>query len=416
MAVAFFPVATFAQTPSPFTKPALEIPIPFVNFTDAVRNNGDITIPWLSQYVSGVYQFLISIVGVVAALMIMIGGYQYVTAGGDKNRVQKGKERILNALIGLVLAFGSYLILYVINPDLVSFKALGLMSVETELYTQGLDGADLEAQPTDPTTPPTPTIVSGSGRTVVCNSVQTCLPFCKIANCTKVWSYKAEVSAGKYPNYITDTSKNDCNRNKFPNLSTQDILPPNSSKLIRSDKWPAMKNIKASGAYATQLVVDGLKRASDYIDQKYPDQGLAISVSTCWRDYRLDFGKECSVILRVPPYSGHIDNNPVRAGMTWPGANPHSAGQACDIRLLKNGRAISGVGYNQTCKSVKEGNRLLAEIMTNPTVGARRLKYEVWHFNFAGWNNCYCSGSGCDNFLSPRIPNCSSGNFTKNSC
>ena len=115
-----------AQTPTPAqdAAPNLEIPIPGLELTPIIRNNDTITIPWLAQYIGGIYTFMLSIAGVVAAVMMMVGGFQYVTSAGDKGKVGAAKTRIANAMIGLVLALGSYAMLYAINPDLVSFRGL----------------------------------------------------------------------------------------------------------------------------------------------------------------------------------------------------------------------------------------------------------------------------------------------------
>lgn len=136
-AVLSFPLAAFAQD-SELIAPRLNIPVPYVDLAAPVRENEFVTVPFLAQYVSGVYQFLISIVGLVAGFMIVIGGFQYLTAGGDKGRVDAGKRRILNALIGLTLAFGSYVILYAINPNLVSFEALKLRFIEPDIFEESL--------------------------------------------------------------------------------------------------------------------------------------------------------------------------------------------------------------------------------------------------------------------------------------
>ena len=73
-------------------------------------------------YVKALYAFAIFSVAIAALLMVMIGGFIYVTAAGNTSQVDKGKEFIKDALIGIVVAFGSYLILYVINPNLVNIN------------------------------------------------------------------------------------------------------------------------------------------------------------------------------------------------------------------------------------------------------------------------------------------------------
>ncbi len=115
--------------------PKLEIPIPNVNLTEPLNEAGYLSLPWLGQYISGVYRFMIGIVGMVAAIMMVVGGFQYITSAGDKGKLAAGKKRITDAFIGLVLALGSYVILYAINPNLVEFKALQISTVQPDLYT-----------------------------------------------------------------------------------------------------------------------------------------------------------------------------------------------------------------------------------------------------------------------------------------
>jgi hypothetical protein len=133
------PTTTTVPAPVQYTPPKLEIPIPNVSFSEVVANNDSITIPWIAQYISGIYTFLLSIVGVVAAAMMIIGGFQYLISVGDTAKISAAKERVTDALIGLVLAFGSYIMLYTINPDLVAFKGLQLTTVQTLKFDGGAD-------------------------------------------------------------------------------------------------------------------------------------------------------------------------------------------------------------------------------------------------------------------------------------
>lgn len=72
----------------------------------------------LSSYLEAVFAFGISLAGILAVAMIVIGGIQYMTAYGNSSAVENAKERITQALLGLLLAVAAWLILYTINPDL----------------------------------------------------------------------------------------------------------------------------------------------------------------------------------------------------------------------------------------------------------------------------------------------------------
>ncbi|MFA6973948.1 MAG: hypothetical protein WC238_04415 [Parcubacteria group bacterium] len=75
-------------------------------------------------YISLVYKFGIWAVGIAALLMISIGGYMYVTSAGNNSSMEKAKGVITDAVVGLILALTSYLLLYIINPDLVKITPL----------------------------------------------------------------------------------------------------------------------------------------------------------------------------------------------------------------------------------------------------------------------------------------------------
>ncbi len=123
------PRSSAAPAPQAVIAPEIVIPnSPAENFV-----NGIFRVKDLANYLGLVYNFLISTVGILAAVMMMIGGFQYLTSGGDPGRAKAGKERISNALLGMVLALASYLILNTINPGLVTFKVPEIQTVKTQL-------------------------------------------------------------------------------------------------------------------------------------------------------------------------------------------------------------------------------------------------------------------------------------------
>ncbi|MEN9582364.1 MAG: hypothetical protein RL641_318 [Candidatus Parcubacteria bacterium] len=74
----------------------------------------------LNSYFGLMYKILIGLAGVLAVVMIFFGGVQYMTSDalGEK---EGGREKIRNAVLGLIIALGSYAILNTINPDLLDF-------------------------------------------------------------------------------------------------------------------------------------------------------------------------------------------------------------------------------------------------------------------------------------------------------
>ena len=53
---------------------------------------------------------ILYIVGIIAVIMLIIGGIKYVISGGDAKKVTDAKNTILYAIIGLVIAFLAFAI------------------------------------------------------------------------------------------------------------------------------------------------------------------------------------------------------------------------------------------------------------------------------------------------------------------
>lgn len=115
--------------------PVLQINIPTLQpFTTAGMTKtdaeGNIYIPFIGQYIAGIYKWAVGIAALIAVVFVIMGGFIYMTAGGNAQRAQEGKDRITSALFGLLLLLGSYALLYIINPDLVNFKSLKIKVIE----------------------------------------------------------------------------------------------------------------------------------------------------------------------------------------------------------------------------------------------------------------------------------------------
>jgi len=59
--------------------------------------------PTIDSVVTAVVNTLSVIVGITAVIMIIIGGFKYVTSTGDANNVSSAKNTILYAIVGLVV-------------------------------------------------------------------------------------------------------------------------------------------------------------------------------------------------------------------------------------------------------------------------------------------------------------------------
>ncbi len=85
--------------------------------------------PSFPDLLSAIYKFFIWTVGIAAFFMLTVGGFLYVTSAGNNASITTAKNIITDAIIGLVAVLTAYILLYVINPDLVKLN-LNLISVE----------------------------------------------------------------------------------------------------------------------------------------------------------------------------------------------------------------------------------------------------------------------------------------------
>lgn len=58
------------------------------------------------------------IVGVIAVIMIIIGGFRYITSGGDSSNVTSAKNTIMYAIIGLIIvALAQIIVRFVLDQS-----------------------------------------------------------------------------------------------------------------------------------------------------------------------------------------------------------------------------------------------------------------------------------------------------------
>lgn len=87
----------------------------------------------IAEQVASFYQWAVGISALVALGILVYAGLAYTVAGGNASRQNDAKQWIWNALIGLALLFGSYLILNTINPNLTKLQNIDLSQVQVEV-------------------------------------------------------------------------------------------------------------------------------------------------------------------------------------------------------------------------------------------------------------------------------------------
>lgn len=128
--------------PNPFVSitPTLGVQIPGLVFSPARREGNLVYVPFLAQYIAAVERYAVGLALVAAIIMIVYGGFRYLlgSAFGD---IATGKQIVLNAILGLLLALGAYMILNTINPNTLEMPELKLGYIEPSYYGEG-EGAN----------------------------------------------------------------------------------------------------------------------------------------------------------------------------------------------------------------------------------------------------------------------------------
>ncbi len=133
--------------PSIFTPPKLSVLIPgLADFTKVQCDdvNTNCSIPWLGQYIAGLQRYALGIIGIIAVIVMMIAGIMWLTSAGNSEQVSQAQSLMKGAVLGLVIAFGAYLILYTINPNLTILKNINIS------YIGRIDLSEIELVNHDP--------------------------------------------------------------------------------------------------------------------------------------------------------------------------------------------------------------------------------------------------------------------------
>lgn len=78
-----------------------------------------------STFITGGINILIGVAGIISFFFLLIGGVQWILAGGDKEGTEKARKRITSALVGLAIVFSAYALLFIVGAlfgiDLLQF-------------------------------------------------------------------------------------------------------------------------------------------------------------------------------------------------------------------------------------------------------------------------------------------------------
>lgn len=97
--------------PEPPTQPPVnQPPTPLIPNPPATEFN---------DLISNSFNYAILLVGIAVFIMIMWGGFLWLTSAANPGNIVTAKKYIFNAILGAILLLSAYVILYTINPQLV---------------------------------------------------------------------------------------------------------------------------------------------------------------------------------------------------------------------------------------------------------------------------------------------------------
>lgn len=126
----------------PYTVSAQEYTLmaPFGNLLSGPQN--------LTNYLQGIVQVLIGLAGILAVIMVVVCGIRLMGTPSASGK-SEAKECIWNAIFGVLLALGAWILLYTINPLLLSSE-LNLAPVVVTSATPAAPGPRVDPMPTAP--------------------------------------------------------------------------------------------------------------------------------------------------------------------------------------------------------------------------------------------------------------------------
>ncbi len=305
-------------------KPLLEINLPELNLTE-VKNtldeDGNIHLPWIGQYVSALYKFGMVAASIIAVVMLILQGARIITSGGGEAKMAAYK-RVAQIIIGLFLVWGSYFILYNINPDLVNFKALKVKYIEPIPLPEDQDNIEPDNYPTVPSvTKPT-------------------------------WDYKSF----------------DCNKkDSYPPMG---VIPES-----------AVVKVSCPGIVGDNVrVIPEMKDPLCKMGALAKEAGYEIWVANggSYRSFKQQKDGWCNDLEKLHK-NDPLETKKYRA---VPGFSNHGHGRAIDAVLAKDKNALFKVSSKTQCQVAPEIIAQLANFFYKADANFVRYNGEIWHFEY----------------------------------
>lgn len=130
--------------PSKPIPPKLQVSIPgFGKFSDVTCDDPEApcAFPWIGEYIGAIYDYGIGVVGILSVIVMMIGGVIRLTAAGNHSQISQGNTYIKSSILGVVFTLCSYMILFIVNPNLTILKPINVSYI-TNIPLEEIEDAD----------------------------------------------------------------------------------------------------------------------------------------------------------------------------------------------------------------------------------------------------------------------------------
>jgi hypothetical protein len=105
-----------SPTPSPSATPS---PTPFPSGPIiSIQKDPTFKIGDLGTLIGGAAAFLLIVGAILTFIMLVVGGLQWITSGGDKAHLESARNRITNAIVGLIIVAAAWGIMLLVQQFL----------------------------------------------------------------------------------------------------------------------------------------------------------------------------------------------------------------------------------------------------------------------------------------------------------
>ncbi len=339
-------------------EPQPRITIPGVEFSDSKAvakqtftgqdGNTYLSLPFLGEYMAAVYRYAVIVIGILAVVRIIMGGFSIATSGGSSEGIESGKTKISQAVVGLILAVGSYFILNLVNPELVSFKNLRVYYVSQEPEALG------EADTTDyavyqqlavPIPTVQPTLDSGTAPE----------PRPRTPVLAPSWTHETF----------------DCNNKD--SYQPRGVVPKSE-----------LETYTCPGIFGTITSIPEMHEPLCVAGELFAKKKTSLVIKDSYRSFKEQVDLWCGRGAQEYP-----DKVMRKKFFAVPGYSSHGHGNAIDVHFAdeKGKRYYENVNSKTQCDQAESSFNVVANVLYAVDPNFKRLESEIWHFEYGVSSN-----------------------------